>query len=66
MKSVVISIMIASCASFTPVKENQTERQIINRYDSQGKAKEQVIPRNSYIPINDKDWKTKGYGKVKR
>ena len=62
MKSVIVSIlciMIAGCASLPPVEDNQTERQVIDIYDSQGKVKE-------HITIYDKDWKTRGYGKVQQ
>ena len=62
MKSVIVSIlciMIAGCASLPPVEDNQTERQVINIYDSPGKVKE-------HITIYDKDWKTKGYRKVQQ
>ena len=68
-KSVVVSIvciMIAGCASLPPVEDNQTERQAIDIYDSQGKVKEHVIIKDDYITIYDKDWKTKGYGKVQQ
>jgi len=68
IKSVVVSnlcIIIAGCASLPPVEDEQTERQAIDIYNSQGKVKEHVIIRDDHITIYDKDWKTKGYGKVK-
>ena len=69
IKSVVVSIlciMIAGCVSLPSVEDNQTERQVINIYDSQGKVKEHVIINDDYITIYDKDWKTKGYGKTQK
>ena len=69
IKSVVVSIlciMIAGCASLTSVEDNQTERQAIDIYDSQGNVKERMIIKDDYITIYDKDWKTKGYGKVQK
>ena len=69
IKSVVVSIvwlMIAGRASLLSVEDNQTERQSIDIYDSQGKVKEHVIIKDDYITIYDKDWKTKGYGKTQK
>ena len=69
IKSVVVSILciiIAGCASLTSVEDNQTERQTIDIYNSQGNVKEHVIIKDDYITIYDKDWKTKGYGKVQK
>ncbi|OHB96855.1 MAG: hypothetical protein A2Z57_09175 [Planctomycetes bacterium RIFCSPHIGHO2_12_39_6] len=69
IKSVVVSIlciMIAGCASLPPVEDNQTERQVINIYDSQGNVKKHIIIKEDYITIYDKDWKIKGYGKVQK
>ena len=58
--------MIAGCASLPSVKDNRTERQVIDIYDSQGKVKERMIIKDDYITIYDKDWNTKGYGKVQK
>jgi len=58
--------MIAGCVSLPPLKDSQTERQVIDTYDSQGKTKEHVIIKDDYITIYDKDWKTKGYGKAQK
>ena len=69
IKSVVVSIlclMIAGCASLPSVEDNQTERQVIDIYDSKGNVKERMIIKDDYITIYDKDWKTKGYGKVQK
>jgi len=69
IKSVVVSIlciMIAGCASLPPVEDNQTEHQVIDIYDSQGNVKERMIIKDGYITIYDKDWNTKGYGKVQK
>ena len=69
IKSVVVSIlclMIVGCASLPPVEDNQTERQVIDIYDSQGNVKERMIIKDGHITIYDKDWKTKGYGKVQK
>ncbi len=68
IKSVGVSILciiIAGCASLPSVEDNQTERQAIDIYDSQGKVKEHVIIKDDHVTIYNKDWKTKGYGKVK-
>ncbi|HHT9112449.1 MAG: hypothetical protein HZC52_05760 [Planctomycetes bacterium] len=67
IKSVVVSIlciMIAGCASLPLVGDNHTERQVIDIHDSKGNVKERVIIKDDYITIYDKDWKTKGYGKL--
>ncbi len=69
IKSVVVSILcmiIAGCVSLPSVEDNQTERQVIDIYDNQGNVKEHVIIKDDYITIYDKDWKTKGYGKVQK
>ncbi|MCF6154100.1 MAG: hypothetical protein E3K36_02375 [Candidatus Brocadia sp.] len=69
IRSVVISILsiiIAGCASLPPVEDNQTERQVIDIYDSKGKVKEHVVIKNEYITIYDKDWKRKGHGKMQQ
>ena len=69
IKGVVVSILciiITGCASFPLVEDNQTERQTIDIYNKQGKVKEHMIIKDDYITIYDKDWKTKGYGKVQK
>lgn len=69
MKCVVVStlcIMIAGCTSLLSVEDNQTERQIINIYDNKGNVKERMVIKDDYITIYDKDWNTKGYGKVQK
>ena len=43
--------MIAGCVSLPPVEDNQTERQVIDIYDSQGNVKERVIIKDDYITI---------------
>jgi len=68
IKSVVVSILciiIAGCASLASVEDNQTERQAIDIYNRQGNVKEHVIIKDDHVTIYDKDWKTKGYGRVK-
>ncbi len=62
----ILTIMIAGCTSLLSVEDNQAERQSIDIYDSQGKVKEHVIVKDDHITIYDKDWKTKGYGKVQQ
>ena len=69
IKSVVVSIVciiVAGCASLPSVEDNQTERQVIDIYDSKGNVKEHVIIKDDHVTIYDKDWKTKGYGKVQK
>ena len=69
IKSVVVSIvclMIAGCASLPSVEDDQTGRQVIDIYDSKGNVKERMFIKDDYITIYDKDWKTKGYGKVQK
>ena len=69
IKSVVVSILciiIAGCASLASVEDNQTERQAIDIYNRQGNVKEHVIIKDDHVTIYDKDWKTKGYGKVQK
>ena len=59
-------IIIVGCASLPPVEDSQTERQTIDIYNSQGNVKEHVIIKDDHVTIYDKDWKTKGYGKVQK
>jgi len=69
IKSVVVSILciiIAGCTSLPSVEENHTERQTIDIYNRQGNVKEHAIIKDNHITIYDKDWKTKGYGKVQK
>ncbi|TVL98488.1 MAG: hypothetical protein CV087_21280 [Candidatus Brocadia sp. WS118] len=68
IKTIVVSIaciMIAGCAPLS-VQDEQAERQMITIYDSKGNVKEHVIIKDDYIKIYDKDWNTKGYGKVQQ
>lgn len=68
IKSVVVAILciiIASCTSLPSVEDNHTERQTIDISNRQGNVKEHVIIKDDHVTIYDKDWKTKGYGKVK-
>ena len=62
----ILCIMIAGCASLPSVEDNHTERQAIDIYNSQGNVKEHVIIKDDHVTIYDKDWKTKGYGKVQK
>lgn len=41
-----------------------TKRQVIDVYDKRENIREQVIIKDGYITIYDRDWKTKGYGKA--
>ncbi|MBM4056555.1 MAG: hypothetical protein FJ264_18190 [Planctomycetes bacterium] len=69
IKTFIVSILfvvIAGCASLPSVEDNQTERQVIDIYDNQGRVKERMFIKDGYITIYDKDWKTKGYGKVQK
>ena len=69
IKSVGVSILciiIAGCVSLPSIEDNQTERQAIDIYNSQGNVKEHVIIKDDHVTIYDKDWKTKGYGKVQK
>ena len=59
-------IIIVGCASLPPVEDSQTERQTIDIYNSQGNVKEHVIIKDDHVTIYDKDWKTKGYGRVQK
>ena len=58
--------MIAGCAPLSSIENNQTERQTIDVYDNQGRAKEHMIIKDNQITIYDKDWKTKGYGRMQK
>ncbi len=58
--------MITGCASLPFVEDNQTERQVIDVYDSKGNVKERIFIKDGYITIYNKDWKTKGYGKAQK
>ncbi|MEP9412711.1 MAG: hypothetical protein HRF42_15220 [Candidatus Brocadia sp.] len=60
-----LCIMIAGCAPLS-VQDKQAERQMIDIYDNRGNVKEHVIIKDDYIKIYDKDWKTKGYGRVQK
>ncbi len=69
IKSVGVSILciiIAGCASLPSVEDNHTERQTIDIYNRQGNVKEHVIIKDDHVTIYDKDWKTKGSGKVQK
>lgn len=69
LKKIVVSIFCittSGCASLPPVEDNQTERRVIDVYDKQGHVKEHIIIKDDHITIYDKDWKTKGYGKVQK
>jgi len=66
IKSVVVSILciiIAGCASLASVEDNQTERQAIDIYNSQGNVKEHVIIKDDHVTIYDKDLEDKGIWK---
>lgn len=62
----ILCITIIGCTSLPPVEDNQIQRQVIDIYNNQGNVKEHVIIKDGYITIYDKDWKTKGYGKVQK
>ena len=62
----IFCIIIAGCASLPFVEDEQTKRQMIDIYDNKGNVKEHVIIKDNNITIYDKDWKTKGYGKVQK
>lgn len=64
--TIILFIMISGCASMPSMEDNQTERQTIDVYDNQGRMKEHVIIKDNQITIYDKDWKTKGYGRVQK
>lgn len=63
---IILFIMIAGCAALPPAEDSQAERQTIDIYNNQGKAKEHVIIKDEHVTIYDKDWNTKGYGKVQK
>ncbi len=63
---IILFIMIAGCVSVPPVEDSQTERRAIDIYNNQGDVKEHVIIKDDHVAIYDKDWKTKGYGKVQK
>ena len=69
INSVVVSILciiIADCTSLPSVEDNHTGRQAIDIYNRQGNVKERVVIKDDHVTIYDKDWKTKGYGKVQK
>ncbi len=61
----ILCIMIAGCVPLS-VEDKQAERQMIDIYDNKGNVKEHVIIKDDHVTIYDKDWKAKGYGKVKK
>ena len=60
----ILCLTILGCASLS-LKDEQTERKTIDIYDNQGNVKEHVIIKDNHLIIYDKDWNTKGYGKIK-
>ena len=64
--TICICILLAGCASLPPVEDNHAERQVIDVYDNKGKVKKHVIIKDDHITIYDKDWNTKGYGRVQK
>lgn len=59
---IIACFLIAGCAC--PQVQNKQERKRIEVYDTQGKVKEHAIIKDEHITIYDRDWKTKGYGKI--
>lgn len=57
----ILCLLIAGCS--VPIQEKK-DRKNITIYNNQGKTKEHVIIQDDYINIYDKDWNTKGYGRV--
>ena len=58
---IILCFLIAGCAC-PQVQDEHRKR--IEVYDTQGNVKEHVIIQDGNITIYDKDWKTKGYGKI--
>lgn len=59
--TIILCLLIAGCGTVT---EFRPERRVIDVYDTQGRVKEHVIIENGYITIYDRDWRSKGYGKI--
>ena len=60
--AIILLILIAGCAWSQVQDGDRKKRAVI--YDGKGKAKEHVIIQGEHITIYDRDWKTKGYGKI--
>ncbi len=72
MRKIIISILLfvlglylSGCVT-APAKEERCGRKTIEVYDQEGKTTEHIIVGDGYITVYDKDWNTKGYGKVEK
>ena len=54
--------MIAGCACPQVQDGDRKQRAVI--YDDKGNVREHITIKDDHITIYDKDWKTKGYGKI--
>lgn len=59
---IILCFLIAGCACPQVQDEDRKRRAVI--YDDKGNVKEHVVIKDGHITIYDKDWKTKGYGKI--
>ena len=59
---IILYSLIAGCACPQVQDGDRKQRAVI--YDDKGNVKEHVVIQDEHITIYDKDWKTKGYGKI--
>lgn len=57
-----LCFLIAGCAC--PQSQSKQDRKRIVFYYTQDKVKEHVIIQGEHITIYDRDWKSKGYGRI--
>lgn len=62
LSTIIPCLVIAGCACPQVQDGNLKQRAVI--YDDKGNVKEHVVIQDEHITIYDKDWKTKGYGKI--
>ena len=58
---IILCLLMAGCGTVTGSRQ---DHKTIDIYDTQGRVKEHVVTQGERITIYDKDWKTKGHGKI--
>ena len=60
--AIILFILIAGCACSQVQDGDRKQRAVI--YDDKGNVKEHVVIQGEHITIYDREWKSKGYGKI--
>ena len=60
--AIILFILIAGCACPQVQDGDRKQRAVI--YDDKGNVQEHITIQDNHITIYDKDWKSKGYGKI--